>query len=310
MIVIAIVYLFFIDFLVPELAWLNDSLTYSIFFLFFLALAPMFNLSESVFIAERKSKYVFSKNLVWSIAKVSLPFFFLFGAFGIFSAWGVSVLLSLVVALVLMKFVPKVHINWKLLRKMMKFSAANYFANLTLMLPFMGLPIFVTILLGAEATGYFYIPWMIAITMFMVPQAVGKVLLSEGVREKKREVLKKAFKFNYVILVPAVIILLLIGEYLLLAFGANYVENSLVILPVLLMSSLIFAVHNIMSMYYNIEHKVERIVILNGVLALATFVFAYIFIAQGLEIVGVAMAWLIANGLTVMVLPFFQKKLV
>jgi len=173
------------------------------------------------------------------------------------------------------------------------------------MLPFFGLPVFITHVLTPEDTAFFYIPWMMSVALFLIPQNVGKVLLSEGSYDSKTTLLRKSFLFNYAIIIPAIVILIVFGRYILSFFGASYVTNSWPVLPLLLLSSLLFSVPAIMSMYYNIENKTKNIIIINLVLAIGTFGFGTLLLSQGLF--GIALGWTLANMLAILLLPFLGK---
>jgi len=305
MILISGLYLIFADVFTPALGFVNNSILLVVAFLLFAAFASVFSLSESVFIAERKSQYVLTKNLLSTVLKLGLPFFLVFGGFGIFSAFGISVIISSLLAIFLMRYKIQFSVDWQLLKDLFRFSAGNYAASLIVMLPFFGLPVFVTNFIGVEQTAYFYIPWMISMALFLIPQSVSKVLLSEGSHTREQRLLRKAFLFNFLILVPAVIILLLIGPYLLGVFGQEYVENSLPLLQMLLLSSLLFSIPSIMSMYYNIEHRLKTVIGIQILIAVPTFVLAYLFLDQG--IFGVGLAWTLANILTVLAILVLKK---
>ncbi len=298
-------YLVAADWVTPELGFVNDSLWSVAAFVVFAVAAMLFAISESIFIAERRAPYVLWKNLLNSAVKLSLPFFFTFGAFAIFSSWGVSLLVSAIFVLFVLGARLALRIDWKMVRGQFSFGMANYFANLILMLPFFGLPVFITHVLTPEDTAFFYIPWMMSVALFLIPQNVGKVLLSEGSYDSKTTLLRKSFLFNYAIIIPAIVILIVFGRYILSFFGASYVTNSWPVLPLLLLSSLLFSVPAIMSMYYNIENKTKNIIIINLVLAIGTFGFGTLLLSQGLF--GIALGWTLANMLAILLLPFLGK---
>jgi O-antigen/teichoic acid export membrane protein len=304
---LSVLFLLGVDLILPELSFLKDHIGYSIGFIIFMSCAPVFNLIDNVFIAKRETHYVLLKSSIWSVLKISFPFIFLFGAFGIYMSWGLATLITVSITLALIHYIPTKS-NWKKIKKMFSFSAGNYFANLFLVASFMGLPVFVTARLGAEATGYFYIPWMIALTMFMIPQQIGRVLLSESSRSTNKKLLRKSFWFTYSLLIPAVVILFLIGKYLLLAFGTDYSTQSYMTLLILLISSFLFGAHAIMTMYYNIHSKIKRVIVINFSLTLLTYVLAFYLTGQGYGIFGVAIAWLFANMFTLLLLLPISKK--
>ena len=85
----------------------------------------------------------------------------------------------------------------------------------------MVLPIIVVNLLGAEQNAYFYIAWTIATALSAIPIGIALSLFAEGshFKDKLRGNTVKALKFTFLLLIPAVILLVLVGKWLLLAFG-------------------------------------------------------------------------------------------
>ena len=86
---------------------------------------------------------------------------------------------------------------------------------------------------------YFYIGWAISGILSMIPVAASLALFAEGSHNEEqlgREI-RRSLKLILVILIPAVVILLLVGDKVLLFYGRAYSENAARLLPVLYITS-------------------------------------------------------------------------
>tara|TARA_Y100000310_G_C20586072_1_gene765468 strand:- start:157 stop:1284 length:1128 start_codon:yes stop_codon:yes gene_type:complete len=298
--VVSLIFVLGVDLFSPKLSFLKTNRTYFVLFVLFILFGTLFTLIESIFIAYRKSKFVLVKNMIWSIFKVILPVFLVaWGAFGIFGSWMIAMLIALIISLFFVNIDFKLRVNWELLKKMFKFSSGNYFANLLAIAPGMVLPIMVTNLINPTQTAYFYIAWMVASLLFVVPTAVSQSLLTESSHEELGNKVKKAYKIIFLLLGVGVLGVLLFGKLILWLFGTNYVSGAYLSLILLSLSSIPFALNVIFITLENIKHNVQKVVLMYGLIAGITFVLAYLLLSYGL--VGISLSWLIGNLIVALV---------
>jgi len=179
------------------------------------------------------------------------------------------------------------------LKDMWRYSSGNYLANLfSTCLPFI-LPLMVVNLLGAQQNAYFYVGWMIANLLFAIPFAVSQSLFAEGshFEDKLKENVTKSLKFTYLLLVPAVIVLILVGKWVLLAFGQSYSANALHLLWVLNVSSLPLALTHIYSGILRVTGRIKELMAIWGFVALVVVLVSYL-IMPVTGIIGIGYAWL------------------
>jgi len=259
---------------------------------------------DFTFVAERRAGFVLSKNTIFSVLKLFLPILFVgsFHAFGIVASWGIAVAVAAAVSVFL--FLPRVQDSYKpvptlklsLLKDIWRYSVGNYLANLFMTgLPFI-LPLMVVNLLAAEQNAYFYVGWMIAGLLFAIPVAVSQSLLAEGshLEDKLKETVARSLKFTYLLLIPAVIVLILVGKWLLLAFGQSYSANALHLLWVLSLSALPAALSYIYTGILQVTGRIKGLVAVWGFIALGTLLASYL-VMPITGIVGIGYAWLGAH---------------
>ena len=285
----------------PALAFVKQNAIFTAAFVVFALLWTLSSLVDSTFVAGRRAGFVLSKNAIYSVLKLPLPILFVpfFHTFGIVASWGIALAVALAVSIFL--FLPKVQDSYKpvptlrfsLLKDMWRYSGGNYLANLFMTCPSFILPQMVVNILSAEQNAYFYIGWMIAGLLFAIPLAVSTSLFAEGshFEDKLKENVIRSLKFTYLLLVPAVIVLVLVGKWLLLAFGQSYSVNALHLLWVLSLSSLPSALSYIYTGILQVTGRIKELIAIWGFIALGTLLVSYL-VMPATGIVGIGYAWL------------------
>jgi O-antigen/teichoic acid export membrane protein len=282
------------------LLFIKQNLYYSIFFIASMVFMILFVLMDSVFIAYRESKYVLVKNTVFSILKLVLPFLFVsFGAIGIFGSYTISALFGfltvLVILIVKFKYKFKFLFYDNILKKIFPFSFGNYIAGFLGSLPILLLPLLITNLISPETTAYYYIAMMIAGLLFVIPSSISQSLFAEGSykEENLKEQIKKSAKFISLIMIPAIILIVFFGQYLLLLFGKNYSAEGFRLLQILAVSGIFMAINSVFASILRVRHKVKALIIVNAISALILLALSYLLISKGLT--GIGIAWIIGQ---------------
>jgi O-antigen/teichoic acid export membrane protein len=137
---------------------------------------------------------------------------------------------------------------------------------------------------------------MMAGLLFAIPGAISTSLFAEGshFEDKLKENVTKSVKFTYLLLVPAVIVLVLVGKWLLLAFGQSYSANALHLLWVLSLSSLPLALSYIYTGILLVTGRIKELIAIWGFIALGTLLASYL-VMPVTGIVGIGYAWLGAH---------------
>jgi O-antigen/teichoic acid export membrane protein len=152
-----------------------------------------------------------------------------YGGMGIYTAWALGALLSLVVLVPFYRRQDKpLGSHFRELHTMRLDAASHHAFNLALRAPDLLLPVMVLIVLSPSLTASFYIAWMIASLLFGIPQSLSTVLYAVGSGDPKG--LERRFRFTLAISAAcgalAVLILLPGGSALLNLFGSNYADQA------------------------------------------------------------------------------------
>jgi O-antigen/teichoic acid export membrane protein len=291
------VFLSLLPLFAPKLMFiLNSPLTIAAFIFYAITVSVDFA-TEAIFIALRQGKFIFLKNIGIVFLKFLLPLVFLpFGAFGLFAAWATAISSALIVSSLVLykkfKFSFKPSFKKINLRQLIKFSFANYFVSLTGIAPALILPIVIANTISVEAAAYFYISFMIANLLYTIPYAVTQSLFAEGSHNESAFLLSitKAVKLMSTILVPAILILIIFGKFILLVFGKSYSSEGVLFLQLLAVAGIPMALNAIGLTILNIHKKMKPLFIINFAGAAVILVLSYILRQHALT--GIGIAWL------------------
>ncbi|MDO9334317.1 MAG: oligosaccharide flippase family protein [Dehalococcoidales bacterium] len=302
----------------PALLPLRDNLLYLFAFIIFAFTTTIHTLNNQCFIAARKSRFAMAQGWLAGFLRF-IPLVILassFQKFGIFVSWGIAISFAAVIAIIF--FLPRTYngyhplpsIRKDVVGEMLRFSFANYIANIFWMIPQLVLPIMVVNLLGAEQNAYFYIGWSTAGIVFMIPTATSLSLLAEASHDEKKlnQEMKRSLKLILLLLVPAIIVLLLLGDTILLFFGRAYSEKAPELLWILAVSALPLSLNHVYFTIRRVEKKMQSVIWLTAFIAIATLVSSY-FLLPVMGIKGAGIGWLIGQGTAALLtFPYLWRR--
>lgn len=279
----SVLYLLGIDYFSPAFHMLRENLIYAALFILFMIAVSLNNLTDSVFVAYRLSKYNLIVYTFFGLTKIALPLFLIsLGAYGVFFSYSGAVIVSLALSIYFMvkkfDYRPEVVIEKEFTRKASRFSLATYTAGFISGLPGYLAPIFILNEFGAKDSAYFYMATTIANLLNIIPQAISQSLFAEGSFQERdfAAFVKKAVKYLSLFLLPAVVLIFALGKYVLLIFGAEYSQNSYHMLQILALMSLFLAVVAIGSIIMKIKHQMKAYIGVNVIYFLFTVALFYL----------------------------------
>jgi O-antigen/teichoic acid export membrane protein len=207
------------------------------------------------------------RNVVFSVVKLlALAGVALFvadaGSEWIYGAWTVGIALSM---LVLKRFYRRrrgdpLRPDFARLREMRVPAATHHAFNLALRTPELVLPVIVVVLLSAATNASFYIAWMIAGFLFVVPLSLSTVLYAIGSADTAR--LGERFRLTTWVSigfgVVANVLLLLLGGSLLEIFGSEYADDATTALSILALGVFPETVRTQYVAVHRIERRIGR----------------------------------------------------
>lgn len=298
----------------PQLVFLRSSAYYFISFTMFAIFNSWNSLAESIFMAFRCASDILIKNTIASILKLFIPFALIaFGFYGIYassaSALALGVLVSLITLKIKFEFKPSFSINAGLIKKSLAYSFSNYVTGFLLSAPSLILPLIILNILSAKYSAYFYVASMIQNALQIIPLATCQSLLTEGAYNEVelRKHVKKALATIFVILIPAIILIVFAGKILLQFFGKSYAAGAFQFLQLYSVSTLFTSLLLVANTINNVKYRKKTLVISNIVASVLTLCLAYAFNSGGL--VGVGWGWMFGQAAAGVIAAFYIIKL-
>lgn len=307
------VFIVLIDVLSPSLSFIKTGL-FPLIVILYVTLNSINSIQNNAFIALRRGDLSFLQNLILGIRIPLLLYVAFLGVTGTISSYVVALLLTFIFGLFVIHKLGvsfKFRVNIEALKETLGFSLGNYTASIFSIAPSTIIPIMIVNTIGANNSAYFSIAYSIAGALAMIASSIGTSLFVEGSHNLPlKENVIKSYKFIFILLVPAVILILLFGDKVLLIFNKEYAEQAFPILRLLTIATVFSAVTSIYISIKRIQKDIKAINILNFTASVLIIILGYLFLKiYGLS--GIGYAWLITNAIIcfiVISLVLFKEK--
>ncbi len=316
-IIVAFIFIGGLRFWSPGLLFLREEPIYLSSFVIFTAVLTLYAIVSRVFIAARRAAFNLAQILSNQLIEIALiiPFAAFFASFGIFAAWGLSEFAALMIAILLLLpriqagYRPSVAIDRNAVSKMVQFSLSNYIAALLGYAPTYILPLMVVNLVGAEDNAFFYIAWAIASVLFSIPVGTSLSLFADSSHDTNmlHQNFQRSLKLTFLILIPAVALIFLIGAKILHLFGGGYSEHATKLLWILGLSALPLGINSIYFSLKRVGKKMKGVIYLSAFITVVTLVLSW-FLMPRIGILGTGVAWLSSQTVVSLVIIFLQLR--
>jgi len=314
-IVVSVIFLLVIDFTSPKLHFIKENMILAFVFIVFMVFASLNGLIDNVFVAYRSAKYTLVKNSIFSILKLAFPFLLVsLGAYGIFGSWMLALIIGFIVSFIILiykfNYKPRFVFYDSIIRKIGKYSFGNYVAGFIGGLPTLLLPLIITNMLKAETAAYYYMAMMIASTLFIIPSATSNSLFAEGSYNEKqlKHQVKKAIKIISLLIIPAIILTIIFGKYVLLLFGKSYSSEGYMFLNLMAISGIFVAINAVIASIIKVRKKISVLITRSMLSAVFILGLSLLFIKQGQGLLGIGYAYLIGQILTAIMFAWMLWK--
>lgn len=306
---LSLIFLAGLDIWLPALSPLRQSPFFFIAFVVFAVAGTLDTFAQQSFIAQRRAGFALARGLVFGLVRfIPLIALIAFHAFGIFTSWGIALFLAAAASIFL--FLPRIRKGYRpfptvrrgVVNEMIHFSVANYAANIFGAVTGFILPLMVVNLLGAEQNAYFYIGWAIGAILFMVPLATSFSLFAEGSYNEGQlaSQVKRSLKLILLILIPAIIVIFLVGDKLLLLFGEAYAQNATRLLWILALSALPLSINYIYFSMKRVKMQMRNVIGFSLLTVIVSLALSYVLLPR-IGIIGVGIAWFSGQGIVALI---------
>ncbi|MDD5192297.1 MAG: archaeosortase/exosortase family protein [Candidatus Nanoarchaeia archaeon] len=304
-IVVSVIFLLVIDFTSPKLHFIKENMLLAFIFIIFLVISSLGGLIDSIFIAYRNTKFVLLENSIYSVLKLVFPFLLVsLGAYGIFGSYMLAItsgaIVSFFVLIYRFNYKPKFAFYDSIIKKIGKYSFGNYLAGIISALPTLILPLIILNNIGAETSAYYYMAMTIASALFIIPNATSNSLFAEGSYDEKnlKHNIWKAIKLIALFMIPAIIITIFFGKYVLLLFGKQYSSEGYMFLNIMAINGIFVAINAVIASIIKIRKQIPALITRSTLSAILILGLSLLFMKQGYGLLGIGYAYLIGQIIT------------
>ena len=232
-----------LDYWAPTLKGVIGDSRHIFFFILISFCTTLSLLADQALLARRQARFILYKNSLVCAAKIPLPVL-LFSqdqGFAIFAGTGLAIAAGLLFSF--FYWLPRVYPDYKPLPKLafaqageiLSFSLGNHLAILMNNAPGLVYPVLTLALFGPEQSAYFYIAWMMAMILNIIPTGIAQSFFAEGSNNPgiSGKAAGKCLVLSLVMTSVGIVMLFLFGRILLRCFGAAYAENGTVVAMIL-----------------------------------------------------------------------------
>lgn len=279
----------------PSLGFLGED-PWPLAFALSTAAMTTFTLQDSVLTGLHKAAWIPLENTLYAAAKLVLLALLagLLPFAGLFVAWNLPLLPAVVVInyLIFRRLIPRMSKEGGLdRRKVIAMAAGNYGGNLLGLLGNMYLPILVANRTSAAEAAYFYVPWMISLTVELVALNMMTSLTVEAALDmpRLRQLSRQALKQSMRLVVPVAALTALLAPLGLLVFGREYADEGTTLLRLLALGAIPNVIAALGAGVARIEHRGWIVTAIQGFqLVFVVALSAVLLPSAGITAIGIA----------------------
>jgi O-antigen/teichoic acid export membrane protein len=260
----------------------EHSLTISVYVLSCMSWT-FFLFLETFFIIQKKTEFIFAKNIIYNIFRLGmLAFLAAFGFFGIFYSWIIPASIALIISLFWSRFRFRLCFDYKLIKRIFRFSLVNHVSKSLYWLKSFVITIMITYFLGPAYTAFFFIPYKLIEAITQLNNSFGKSLYADiSTKKSSLSRFRKIVFFNIGFMILAGSFMILAGRYILSVYGGDYAVESYPILVILGIALIPLAFNELL--YTWVKHKADYfdIFLIKGGASIMTLLISFIFIRLG-----------------------------
>jgi O-antigen/teichoic acid export membrane protein len=248
------------------------------------AAMAIFTIEDNVLVSLRQAVWVPVENGAFGVLKIGILFIVMqIGTgFSLFSAWMISLtlIIPIISAVIFFKFLPPAPRPRRVTKfgpvmraNIIRFAAGDAVGGFFTQSWTYLLPIIITASLGASANALFYTSFLFSSTLDQVAANYASPLTVEGAHnpEKMAALIRQALRQIFMIILPAVAVLVLICPWLLHAFGDKYTRAA-PLLELLLIACLPKAISTVYYAYCRVRRNTHKSAIIQGYVCTATLI--------------------------------------
>jgi O-antigen/teichoic acid export membrane protein len=311
-----LLFLVFVPIFMPELNMNNNPSWIELAFIGVTLSFSTAQLLDKFFIAFESNQYSLVRILIANLIRISglIALSPSNGAINLVIAVGSGACITslAVIKFYVPRFVPgyrfRISMNLSLIWDKVRYSLSNFLSQFLWSAPPLLYPITILIILGKEANAHFYINWMIANVLFIIPYAVSTSAFASasipgGVSD---QLFRRILFFTLAGLIPLVIAFSSLSDFLQGVFGDTYVNESQ-LLFYLLLSVFPYSFNTFVLVKFRILQNNRGVILFSLTIASLSLILTSVFSANlGLD--GAGIGWLVGQSIGAVISIILYRK--
>jgi O-antigen/teichoic acid export membrane protein len=294
-VIFALLFLLIAPLFSDDFAIFSDTLDHILLFTVGVAITGMVLVLDQALLGLLMGKWQLTRNAIFASSKLILLFpaahyFASGGTMTIYTTWLIGNLISLLPFFWLVgwhKFrTSDYRPQWQLLHELRGAALAHHILNLSLQTVQFSMPVIVAVMLSPEVNASFYVAWLIASSLFIVPTAMTQALYAVSAADVA--ILAQKIRFTLRMSFLGVILLgafgIVAAEFILAFFNPTYALTATDSMRILLVAALPITVRAHYVAIYQVRRQVQKA--------------AYIFVGAAILELSLAIAGAWLGGLT------------
>lgn len=283
----------------PALAFLREWPTL-IYFVIFAITVSLDMFSESIFLAFRSWRFILLRNFLILIAKIILPYLFRdFGPIGIFVSWTLASTGALFVSFTILfkkfhfRFISDIKKSF--FDRLINLSTIDFALSILIIAPNVLLPVLVLSTLSYQNAAYFYMPFMIASILYSIPFITTQLFFpaTSYSHQYFLQNVRKTIKYLFILVIPTILLLIVLSNYILLFFGITYSVEGVRLLQILVLAGIPVSLNYLGLHICRMKGLQQQLIVINIFgLSLLTYL-TYLLSIYSLE--GIGLSWLLVQ---------------
>jgi O-antigen/teichoic acid export membrane protein len=257
-------------------------------------------------VAMRASHAVLITDLIGSVAQiVALIALASLRSSGLLISYGIGLVLATSLAAVALVHTstgkwPRIR-SFLILRRYLSVASGNYLATILGILPSSIMPLEALLILGPAGAARFVIAGKVSGFLAVIPSTVAGVYFAEASRRgaSRRQLLRQSLRGVYLLLVPAVAVVVVCAPWLLDLFGASYSAAATGCLRVLALGTLLSGGAYLVDSVLIAGDRIVAYVFMNGANAALVLGCVGILLSHGLT--AAALGWVLAQAISLVI---------
>lgn len=301
-------FLLLVPLIAGKLDVVRHTALYVLVFEFFVISSSLSRVLDNTFTAYRSAHYTMIRSVLLNIFELTLLVVLVgSGSLGIVASYSFAFVAVALISFGVLRRQFGVELRPRIalrtVRTMASYSLVNYLTTLVSSLPAFVLPLIIISRLGPKSSAIYFVAYNVASVLFLIPLGVANAMFAEASHDEHalRQLLVRAARLTFILLLPAVVALTIFAPDILDLFGPRYSGGGASVLRILGLSGLCFAIVYPCGAILNVIRQLWLLTLVTLCGSVIVLALPAVLISNGAGLTGAAWGWLIGWSATALV---------